>query len=248
MKHDEIIVFPDTNILLHYPCIKDIDWRSLCDANVVRLILSRQVVAELDEKKSHPTLRERAERSIKEIRKLLKDGGQVRDKVTIESFKKDIPFSQYPADLNADSQDDRIICHVLKCAEENAPLHVVIISEDLGMEIRCEPFNIRVIEPPRVDRLPNPTTDLERERNKAIKELNELKNKTPNISIKISSEKEKFEEQFELTLCKLKSTPIDIEAEISHKIKELTVTRPFGETGRHISLPLPPNLWVKSGG
>lgn len=236
MKHEQLIVFPDTNCLLHYPCIKDIDWRSLCDANVVRLILGRQVIAELDAKKSHPTLRERADRSIKEIRRLLKEGGHVRDNVTIESFKKDIPFSLYPPDLNADSQDDQIICHVMKCAEENSPIEVVMVSEDLGMEIRCETFNIRVIEPPRADRLANPTTDFERERNKAVKELNELKNRMPDIRIKISSEKARFEDQSELSLSKVESTPIDIEAEISQKIKKLSVARPFGETGKHVSL------------
>jgi len=231
MKHQEIIAFPDTNCLLHYPCIKDIDWRSLCDSEFVRIILSRQVIAELDEKKSHPTLRERAERSIKEIKRLLKEGGHVRDKVIIESFKKDIPFFEYPPDLNTDSQDDRIICQVIRCAEENAPIQVIVVSEDLGMELRCETFNIMVVEPPRAERLPNPTTDLERERNKAVKELHQLKNRMPDICVKISPTNEDFENQIKIRLPDRESETINIESEIAHKTAELAVHRPCNQGG-----------------
>ena len=226
MKHRVIIVFLDTNSLLHYPCIQDTDWRSLCDADLVRLMLSRQVIAELDEKKSHPTLRERAERTISEIRALLKGGGQVRNKVTIATYNKDLSFSQYPVDLNPDSQDDRIICHAMKCAEENAPVHVAIVSEDLGMEVRCEAFNIEVITPPRASRLPNPTTDIERERDKAVRELNQLRSKTPDIRIRISPTKENFEDQCKLSLCKPKFAPIDIASKIAALRRELTIAPP----------------------
>ncbi len=234
MDHAELIVFLDTNSLLHYPCIKDIDWRSLCKADVVRLMLSRQVLKELDEKKSHPTLRDRAIRTIKEIDELIENGGKIRDKVSIEPYMKEIPASDYPQDLDPKAQDDKIICQAMTCAEENAPVKVVIVSEDINMKIRSKMFKLGVIVPAQKSRMENPTTEIERERNKAVKELNELKNKKSDIRIKISSTKERFENQFELTLCKLKSAPIDIEAEIAVKSKKLSIARPLGDTGKHV--------------
>lgn len=227
MKHKELVVFPDTNCLLHYPCIQEIDWRLLCDAEVVRLILSRQVIAELDQKKSHPTLRDRADRIIKEIRGLRKKGGQVRDHVTIEVYSKDISVSDYPPDLNHDSQDDRIVCHVLAFAKECDPVPVAVVTEDLGMELRCETFNVVVIEPGRESRLPNPTTELDKKYTKAVQELQSLQNMLPRIEIAIGSDEDQFEAPCRVALLDPGPEPDNIESMIAGKRRELTITRPI---------------------
>lgn len=227
MKYKELVVFPDTNCLLHYPCIQEIDWRLLCDAEVVRLILSRQVIAELDEKKSHPTLRDRAERTIKEIRRLLKKDGQVRDQVTIDVYSKNVSVSEYLHGLNNDSQDYQIVCHVLAFAKECDPVPVAIVTEDLGMELRCKTFNVLVIEPARENRLPNPTTELDKKYTKAIQELQSLQNMLPRIEIAIGSDEDQFEAPCRIALLDPGPKPDDAESMIAAKRRELAINRPI---------------------
>ena len=71
MDDRHVHLFPDTNALLHYPQIKDVDWTSVAGATRVTLVICLQVVQELDDKKDDPRLRSRAERAIKEIRQLM---------------------------------------------------------------------------------------------------------------------------------------------------------------------------------
>jgi hypothetical protein len=49
-------LFLDTKSLLHYPPIKDLDWKAVCGCATVRLVLCLQVIHELDEKQDDPRL------------------------------------------------------------------------------------------------------------------------------------------------------------------------------------------------
>jgi hypothetical protein len=48
MPADEMVLFLDTNSLLHYPPIKSVGWKAVCGTKSVRLVLCMQVVHELD--------------------------------------------------------------------------------------------------------------------------------------------------------------------------------------------------------
>ena len=54
---DELFhLFLDTNSLPHFPSIKDVDWRAICECASVRLVVCMQVIHELDAKKDDPRL------------------------------------------------------------------------------------------------------------------------------------------------------------------------------------------------
>ena len=54
MKKSSKTIFLDTNILLHYPTIDQIDWQSWCNSKSIKLVVCLNVIDELDRKKDDP--------------------------------------------------------------------------------------------------------------------------------------------------------------------------------------------------
>jgi hypothetical protein len=176
-------LFLDTNSLLHYPAIKDVDWKMICRRDSVRLVLCMQVIHELDEKKDDPRLSDRANRIIKVIKTIKSAGGAVRDGVTLSIFNNEIKAAEFPASLSIDSKDDRIVHSVKKYLEENAGAPVAMYTEDMGMNLRCEANGVTVVEPDSQRRLENPQDEQTKKYRHAITELNSLKNRLPILAL-----------------------------------------------------------------
>lgn len=183
MKTDELTLFLDTNSLLHYPPLKEVDWRAVCGCASVRLILCLQVIHELDEKKDAPRLGDRASRTIKNSKTIRKAGGAVRDGVTLEVFNYEVRATDFPATLSYDSKDDRIVHSVKKYQEEHSDARVAVYTEDMGMNLRCEANGVEVVEPDTKKRLENPQDELTKKYRQAMSELNESKNRIPVLEV-----------------------------------------------------------------
>ncbi len=187
MPTGHLNLFLDTNSLLHYPPIKDIDWCQVCDAESVNLILCLQVINELDGKKDDSRLGDRARKRIKEIQKLNSGDKSVRDGVTIEVFNQPLRASDFPDTLSIDEKDDRIVHLVLKYSENHAHSNIHVCTEDYGMSLRCEAHSINVIVPPMQSRLEDPQSVQDKKYKEAIAQLNDLKNRLPRINLVVSS-------------------------------------------------------------
>lgn len=183
MAVDEMTLFLDTNSLLHYPSISDVDWKAVTKAGKVKLVFCMQVIHELDEKKDHARLGERASRVIKEVNTIRRAGGKVRDDVALEIFNHEIRADDFPASLSYDSKDDRIVHSVKKYLEQNPGALVAVYTEDMGMALRCEANSISVLEPDTSKRLENPQSEQDKSYKLAITELNELKNRVPTVEV-----------------------------------------------------------------
>ena len=109
MSKDHLFLFPDTNGLLHYPSLTDVDWLTICDAKRVTLVFCMQVIHELDEKKDDPRLAGRAERVIREINRIRKSGDMVRHNVSLAIFNQELRADEFTDSLSPDSGDDRIV-------------------------------------------------------------------------------------------------------------------------------------------
>ena len=188
MTRDHLTVFLDTNSLLHYPPIKQVEWRSVCDSNNVTLVICIQVIHELDEKKGDSRLSERAERAIREIRTISTCGGGVRDGVTIEVFTHEPRDADFSGTLSPDSKDDRIVHLVKEYVEQTGDDAIAVYTEDYGMLLRCEAHGIMIVEPDRDTRQETPKSDLERKYKTAVTELEQLRNRLPEISVTILSD------------------------------------------------------------
>jgi predicted ribonuclease YlaK len=73
-------VYPDTNVLLHFPAFDGLDWRSLCDADQVVIRIAQPVLAELNTIKDGgrsrtKAIRKRAETVLRRLKTLLREQG-----------------------------------------------------------------------------------------------------------------------------------------------------------------------------
>src|SRR5689334_9354396 len=103
MKYLRTSLFLDTNSLLHYPSIKDVDWLNVCDSEAVVLVLCMQVVHELDEKKSDAKLRSRAERVLRDVEAMETNQQGLRHGVSMETFLTEPRHADFPPSLSPDS-------------------------------------------------------------------------------------------------------------------------------------------------
>jgi hypothetical protein len=184
---DQLTVFLDTNIMLHYPPLSQVDWCGLCNARSVRIAICLTVVHELDAKKSDARLAPRAERAIKEIREAYKGGQPLRDGVTLTIVNQELRVADFPTTLSPDSADDRIVHFAMQFRANNPGQSVAVMTEDFGMELRCEAHGVSVLRMDTSLRLENPTDELSRKYKQAVGELNAIKNRLPDLSILLAS-------------------------------------------------------------
>lgn len=181
MNRDSFTLFLDTNCLLHYPPMSQIDWKAVSGAKLVKLVLCLQVIHELDQKKSDPRLGDRAKRAIREIRAFR--GSFIRDGVTLVVFNCAIRQQEFPSSMSPDSKDDRIVHLVKKYMDANPNETVGLVTEDFGMELRCEAQGLTALSIDATLRLQDPHDQLRKQYQKAVGELELLKTRLPDLTI-----------------------------------------------------------------
>lgn len=182
--HDRMFVFFDTNICLHFKPLNQCDWLSICKAREVVLVACGEVIHELDRHKSEPRTRERARSALKNIIEIKRGGGSVRAGVTLQVITAELRDEDIPAPYSPSSVDDRIILQAKRFAEKTAGKDAVVIySDDGAMQLKCDERGVRAIEPCEQTRLPNLKTEEEKKRAEAEKQLQELMNRLPQITV-----------------------------------------------------------------
>ncbi len=180
---DEFALFLDTNSLLHYPALKETDWKAVCDCKRVRLVFCLQVISELDSKKDDSRLGDRARKRIKELRELRRSDDELQDGVSVEVFNQPLRSEDFQATLSYEAKDDRIVHCVLLFGQQHPQVSVAVYSEDMGMALRCEAHSITIIEPDSDKRLSNPESEQQKKHQLAVTELAELKNRVPVVEL-----------------------------------------------------------------
>ena len=186
--------FIDTNILLHYKPLDEIDWLALTGAIEVVLSIPAKVIGELDEKKelgATSRLRQRAKDAQRDLRKWKKNGGGLRAGVTLRFISGGPKVANWAAlDLDEKVADDRIIAAALTQCLTDVD-QVFLVTGDFGPELKCERHNLRVLTPGEDDRLP----ELMGEQDKKVVELQTrldiLERKEPKLRLELEWEGER---------------------------------------------------------
>lgn len=186
MPESACTLFVDTNYLLHYPPLKETDWRKVAPCSEVLLVICMQAVHELDDKKNDPRLGERAAKAIREIESVLEGGGILAEGVTLIALHSDIPSVSFPSGLSPDSKDDRILAEVLRYAQANPDRRIAVLSEDLGMSLKCRPRGLERIKPNAARRLPDPADEATKKHRQVADELHRLKNLLPDLRMRVA--------------------------------------------------------------
>lgn len=190
-----LTLFPDTNLLIQCKPLDEIDWSVFGDFDVVDLIISRPVQAEIDKQKSKGLgrLAKRARSAAALFGKILDTGdgfltlaeGQplVRLHLRVE-YRADLDLADR---LNYDERDDQLVGIAAGFAKNNLTADVRVITLDIGPRASAKSVGI-ACELVRDDWLLEPEAD---EVNKQIKslqtELQTFKNAEPAFELSLDN-------------------------------------------------------------
>jgi len=177
MADELAVLFLDTNILLHFKPLREIDWKSVADARAVRLVLCSPVLDELDDKKNDPKTAERARAAIAQLKQIEVAQGQVRDGVILETITDD-----EEADGNRDAA---IIRRVLDYSQQHQGQRVAVVSDDYNMGQRCRARGLACIELHEQWRKPV-EDETARKLRRTEEELQRVKNRLPRLRLLVS--------------------------------------------------------------
>jgi hypothetical protein len=185
------LLFVDSNVLLHYRGLGEIDWRALAAAHgiepqVLRVVVAAVIVREIDEQKfanKSGKIRKRAQRLSLELEQaaLAAEAGtpqKVRGGVPLIVQVRDSRSAFDTHDLRPRVADDELLAAMLG----HQPTATVLVSADAGARMGARRYGLRAIAPDESDRLPGEEDEL----SKLQRELATLKNKEPKLRLRFS--------------------------------------------------------------
>lgn len=186
------VVFIDTQTLLHYQWLDQIDWCGLLSAPSIDIMLAPVVISELDKHKySSPRkkIRERARDRIEQIFRTLSEArpDNLRENVALRRGLRESLADLASHGLDSETNDDRLIGTIIQFREKNSDLPVVFVTDDLGLKLKARDHNIDLIEMPENYQLAEEPDSAELQVQQLRAELQQLKNRLPNLRLSFTS-------------------------------------------------------------
>ncbi len=190
------VVFPDTNIFLHYTFFTEIPWDTIIGAAQVSIAISPVTIGEIDSQKysgSSGRVRDRARKVTKKLGDLVDSAERVRPNVEIEFIAHEpVDFDRYQ--LTRSSQDDQLLATVLQYREAYPQRQVMVVTNDVGLKIKAKSRGIQTLPLPESYLLTE--ADLNERRVKELeRKVLELQNQTPSLRLEFVDGKDRFEVQ-----------------------------------------------------
>ena len=181
-------LFVDTNVLLHYRRIEEIDWLNLSNSTEVVIVLCPAVIRELDHHKvSHPQnkFRQRAQAIITSFYSRLSgaESDLIRNGVRLEFLAEDPDLDFGKHKLRTELADDWIIASILEWRQKHPSDQTIIVSADLGVSIKAKAQKIPALAPLEADKLAEELDADEKRIKKLQEELAEAKSALPNLKL-----------------------------------------------------------------
>lgn len=215
MTDEGAVLYLDTNILLHYRPLREIDWKAVVNEKLVRLILCSPVLDELDEKKWNPRTADRARRAMCQIKQSREAGGKVRDGVTLDVILDD------GGKTDCSNQDTEIIRMAEIHKVQHPAQRVTVVTGDYNMGLRCSAKGVDCIEMP--DEWLQPLADTNTRKIRQLEQENrKLKNRQPDFKLVpkiITDEINPPSADYPVELTRLAGAPVDVAAKM-HEVRQ----------------------------
>lgn len=159
-----LYVFPDTNLLLHFQRIDQLNWRELTGADEIVLVLAPIVIRELERAKDQPQhrgARQRARDANTWLRELRRSGSTTLPNGAHLEIATKEPSTYFTDDLDPDIADDRLIASVR--SYKAAGCETAVATDDTILLFKLDAHGVRAIELPEDLRRRNEPDPLERE-------------------------------------------------------------------------------------
>lgn len=238
------VVFPDTNVFLHFRPLDEVDLPALLDCTEVELVITPVVLEELDEHKwahSLPKIRKRADSSLKRIEAWVEDGTPIRSGVTVTlhaSEPKDETLEAHR--LNWRSQDDRLFATILEYQEEQRDEDILLLAGDSGARLRIRNFGIATAQLPDDVKLPSAQDALQKINQELRQELATLRNRMPLLELRFAGELDGQTVELERQLTSAPSEMSDLFHEMVGEVKRKAALYLGDETPSEHLGPLDP--------
>lgn len=186
-------MFPDVNILLHFPAFDGLDWKKVCQSDEVVIHIAQPVLGELNKVKDTgrtKAVRKRASATIKRLGALLKDTSKASELSTGVRvvFESESPRLENFPKLNERVNDDILIAAILTFNTSSECPAVLLTDDDgLALQVKAGDYGIRVFEPEECLRIAPETDDEDKEREKLRRENESLRSRIPEISLEFNS-------------------------------------------------------------
>lgn len=186
-EFEEIKLFIDTMVFLHYRPLHELNLTNLLNCQSVTVVVPRVTVKELDEKKdshSDRKVKDRARRALYAIYKAITTGSKLEGDIGIEQYFVHPEAKLVELRLNPSSSDDILVAAAVTYQIENPNCKVVVLTEDVGPRLTCFEHGISTAE--KLDdslKLASTLDATERELRDAKKELQRQSNAQPKIEL-----------------------------------------------------------------
>lgn len=141
----------DTDILLHYERVDQIDWPKELGATDVMLIITPVVMEEMEKHKAlHPSkrIRKRAGDYVKWINSQIVDDSlqaEIRSNAHLKMLDAEPTVDFGSNRLNREVEDDRLIAHAIQWAEHYPDAPATILTADTGVRMKALGRNLPVM-------------------------------------------------------------------------------------------------------
>jgi len=186
---EEVAVFPDTNVFLHYRPVAELDWQLMAQGHPVRIQIAPVVTRELEERKtlhSIKRIRERAAVALRMLHKFLEEGlpCKIRDDVLLDLLVHE-PSQEFAISkhLNFQLADDWLIATVLAFREAHPATKILLVTSDLSLIVKARHYQIDTTQPPADQRLPDETDPTEQKIKALETELQQYRSRVPDLAV-----------------------------------------------------------------
>ncbi|MHB1356182.1 MAG: PIN domain-containing protein [Anaerolineae bacterium] len=208
-SRDEIAsIFIDTNIFLHFQPFDQIKWTEVLGYKQICIYIPPIIITDLNKYKRDNQSRRRKDRSQAVLKKfsdlvqnMIPGDFQINlgANVTIVFLVQSVDITPYAGLLQSEG-DDQIIGSILNFEKNNpnvVPDNVILVTDDIGLKVKCKSYGIRFFSLPDNFRLSDEPTEEEQKIKKLEQVLSSYINKEPKLNLVFLQE---GEEQTELHL------------------------------------------------
>jgi hypothetical protein len=187
---DDCIILIDTNLVLHYQRIDQVDWPTIAGCPRCTLAITPVLMRELDHHKvlsRSRALRDRASKMIDYLITKIDEPNpiKVRRGVTM-TFVTEEPAIDFAAHkLKESIADDQFIAAALDLASSTSAA-VLIASADGGMALKLRSRPIRILRLPDTLKLPEEPDPLEKELRDTRHELQKMQARQPQLAVRFA--------------------------------------------------------------
>lgn len=182
-----MIIFPDTNLFIHFRDLRELEWSDVTSDPTVTLIAGRTVQKELQKKRHELRGRsqDRARRYAKALGdivvagapELLRDAGP---RLVLDYVARPVGWTA-PRDLAEGWGDDQLVADALAYRVQHPDASIAVLSDDAEVMAVAHAHNIAVLRPPTRWELPTEATTEQREIARLTREVSDLKRRGPAV-------------------------------------------------------------------